>query len=105
LELFYDFADEEITAMGDASGLAEAMLGLDGVRVTDVSEADGEVTIEVETTEVRAWCQRCGCRAERHLARTTITTTHPNTPLPTQMRRACLICAAVPMGLAPMPFS
>ena len=37
--------------MGDGSGLAEAMLGLDGVRVTDVREADGEVTIEVETTE------------------------------------------------------
>ena len=50
--------------MGDGSGLAEAMLGLDGVRVTDVREADGEVTIEVETTELRAWCQRCGCRAE-----------------------------------------
>ena len=64
LELFYDFDDEEIPAMGDGSGLAEAMLGLDGVRVTGVSEADGEVTIEVETTEARAWCQRCGCRAE-----------------------------------------
>ena len=45
LELFYDFDDEEIPAMGDGSGLAEAMLGLDGVRVTGVSEADGEVTI------------------------------------------------------------
>jgi len=64
LELFYDFNGEEIPAMGDGSGLAEAMLGLDGVRVTDVREADGEVTIEVETTEARAWCQRCGCRAE-----------------------------------------
>ncbi len=50
--------------MGDGSGLAEAMLGLDGVRVTDVREADGEVTIEVETTEAFAWCERCGCRAE-----------------------------------------
>jgi transposase len=62
--LFYDCDDEEIPAMGDGSGLAEAMLGLDGVRVTDVREAGGEVTIEVETTERRAWCQRCGCRAE-----------------------------------------
>ena len=50
--------------MVDGSGLAEAMLGLVGVRVTDVCEADGEVTIEVETTEPRAWCERCGCRAE-----------------------------------------
>jgi len=50
--------------MGDGSGLAEAMLGLDGVRVTNVVEADGEVTIEVETIEAFAWCERCGCRAE-----------------------------------------
>ncbi len=50
--------------MVDGSGLAEAMLGLAGVRVTGVFEADGEVTIEVETTEPRAWCERCGCRAE-----------------------------------------
>lgn len=64
LELFYDFDGEEIPAMGDVSGLAEAMLGLDGVRVTNVREAGGEVTIEVETTEPRAWCVRCGCRAE-----------------------------------------
>jgi transposase len=64
LELFYDFNCEEIPAMVDGSGLAEAMLGLGGVRVIDVCEADGEVTIEVETTEPRAWCERCGCRAE-----------------------------------------
>jgi len=64
LELFYDFDDEEIPAMVDGSGLAEAMLGLIGVRVTDVSEVDGEVTVEVETTAPRAWCERCGCRAE-----------------------------------------
>lgn len=50
--------------MGDGSGLAEAMLGLDGVRVIDVVEADGEVTIEVETTDTTVWCERCGCRAE-----------------------------------------
>jgi hypothetical protein len=69
LELFYDFDDEEIPAMGDGSGLAEAMLGLDGVRVTDVREADGEVTIEVETTEAFAWCGTCGCRAESQVRR------------------------------------
>jgi transposase len=64
LELFYDFTCEEIPAMVDGSGLAELMLGLAGVRVTGVCEADGEVIIEVETTEPRAWCERCGCRAE-----------------------------------------
>ena len=50
--------------MVDGSGLAEAMLGLAGVGVIGVSEADGEVTIEVETTEAGAWCERCACRAE-----------------------------------------
>jgi hypothetical protein len=58
--LFYDCDDEEIPAMRDGSGLAEAMLGIDGVRVTGVCEADGEVTIEVETTEPRSRCERCG---------------------------------------------
>ena len=48
--------------MGDGSGLAEAMLGLDGVRVMNVCEADGEVTIE-DTTGPRGWCERWGCRA------------------------------------------
>lgn len=42
--------------MVDGSGLAEAMLGRDGVRVMGECEADGEVTIEVETIESRAWC-------------------------------------------------
>lgn len=64
LELFCDFNGEETPAMGGGSGLAEAMLGLDGVRITGVCEADGEVTIEVETIEAFAWCERCGCRAE-----------------------------------------
>lgn len=50
--------------MVDGSDLAEAMLGLDGVRVTGVCEVDGEVRIEVERTEAFAWCERCGCRAE-----------------------------------------
>lgn len=45
--------------MGDGNGLAKPMHGLDRVR-----EADGEVTIGVETTEAFAWCERCGCRAE-----------------------------------------
>lgn len=50
--------------MGDGSGLAELMLGLDGVRVIDVVESDGEVTIMVETVTAFAWCVGCGCRAE-----------------------------------------
>jgi hypothetical protein len=34
------------------------------MRVTDVFEADGEVTIEVETTKPRAQCRGCGCLAK-----------------------------------------
>ena len=36
--------------MNDASGLAEAMLGLDGLRVLDVVESLSEVVVTVETT-------------------------------------------------------
>jgi transposase len=50
--------------MEDGNGLAEAMLGLDGVHVTHETEADCEVTIEVETTDGFPWCERRGCRAE-----------------------------------------
>jgi hypothetical protein len=64
LKLFYDFNGEEIPAMGDGCGLAEAMLGLDHVRVIDVREVCGEVTMEVKTTKAFAKCETCGCRAE-----------------------------------------
>ncbi len=36
--------------MDDGIGLAEALLGLDGFRVLDVSEPDVEVGIVIETT-------------------------------------------------------
>ena len=50
--------------MGDGTGLAEALLGLDGFRVLDVVEADGELTVTVETMAVVAGCPGCGVRAE-----------------------------------------
>jgi len=50
--------------MGDATGLAEVMLGLDGFRVLKVEETASEVMITVETTADAAGCSSCGVRAE-----------------------------------------
>ena len=36
--------------MSDGNGLAEALLGLDGFRVLEVSETPDEVFIDIETT-------------------------------------------------------
>ena len=50
--------------MNDAIGLAEAMLGLDGLRVLDVVESPSEVVVTVETTAEVAGCPTCAVRAE-----------------------------------------
>ena len=50
--------------MSDGIGLAEALLGLDGFRVLDVSEGPDEVLITIETTVDVVGCGRCGTRAE-----------------------------------------
>jgi transposase len=52
--------------MSDATGLAEALLGLPGFRVLEVSEAADEVTIVVETVVRIVGCRACGGRAEAH---------------------------------------
>jgi hypothetical protein len=39
------------------------MLGIDGVRVLEAREVDGEVELTVETTTDREWCRSCGVRA------------------------------------------
>jgi len=50
--------------MSDATGLAEALLGLDGFIVLEVHETAVEVIIFVETTVVFVGCPTCGTRAE-----------------------------------------
>lgn len=52
--------------MSDGTGLAEALLGLDGFRVVAVTETDAEVVIEIETTATVVGCSACGTRAEAH---------------------------------------
>ncbi len=49
--------------MCDATGLVEALLGLDGFRVLDVVETDAEVVIEIETIADVVGCSACGVRA------------------------------------------
>ncbi len=50
--------------MKDGIGLAEALLGLPGFRVLEVTEPDVEVVIVIETTATRAFCRSCGVLAE-----------------------------------------
>ena len=52
--------------MDDATGLAEALLGLSQFRVPAVAEFPDEVWISVETTADVAGCPRCGVRALAH---------------------------------------
>ncbi len=50
--------------MSDGTGLAEALLGLEGFRVLDVSEGPDEIVVTVETTIEVVGCEHCGTRAE-----------------------------------------
>lgn len=50
--------------MSDATGLAEALLGLDGFRMLEVAETPAEMVITVETTSDIVGCRSCGVRAE-----------------------------------------
>lgn len=52
--------------MSDATGLAEAMLGLDGFRVLEVDRTAAELVITIESTDQLTGCPTCGVRAEAH---------------------------------------
>jgi len=62
--LFDDSNEEEPLTMTDATGLAEALLGLDGFRVLEVTETPAELIVTVETTADLVGCRTCGVRAE-----------------------------------------
>jgi len=48
----------------DGTGLAERLLGLPGLKVLDVEEADAEVVVRVESTRAKAYCPSCRRRAQ-----------------------------------------
>lgn len=50
--------------MDDGIGLAEALLGLEGFRVLDVTEGPGELVVTVESRPQVVGCSDCGVRAE-----------------------------------------
>ena len=50
----------------DATGVAEAMLGLDGFRVLAVDESAAEVVILIETSAGLVGCPGCGVVARAH---------------------------------------
>lgn len=50
--------------MVDGTGMAEALLGLDGFRVLDVAEGPDELVVTIESTADVVACWRCGVRAE-----------------------------------------
>ena len=52
--------------MGDRSGDASALLGMDGFVVLSQTEEDGELWLLVETTRDLAGCPVCGVRATGH---------------------------------------
>ncbi len=50
--------------MDDGTGLAEALLGLDGFRVLDVTEGPDELVVTIESAAEVVGCAWCGVRAE-----------------------------------------
>ena len=50
--------------MSDGTGLAEALLGLEGFRVLDVTEGPDELVVTVESDARVVGCSRCGVPAE-----------------------------------------
>jgi transposase len=65
LVLFGNIDDEETPDMGNGNGLAEAQLGLDGLKVLGVTEREEEAIIAIGTSASVAGCWHCGVLAER----------------------------------------
>ena len=52
--------------MCNATGPVEALLGLPGFRVLEVTETDEELVIEIETVPIDVGCPACGVIATAH---------------------------------------
>lgn len=59
MRLFDGCDDGRAPAMSDGTGLAEALLGLDRLRVLEVTESGVEVVIDIETAEDIVGCGQC----------------------------------------------
>lgn len=49
--------------VSEGSAVDDVVLGLEGFRVLEARQVDGEVELVAETTAERAWCATCGARA------------------------------------------
>jgi transposase len=50
--------------VAERNRLADLLVGLDGMTVLEAVEADGELSVTVESTAISAWCRGCGERAQ-----------------------------------------
>jgi hypothetical protein len=66
LRLFTAATTRRPLTVSDATGLAEALLGLPGFRVLEVTESPAEVVIRIELSATLAGCPGCGVVARVH---------------------------------------
>ncbi len=64
MRLFEGHDDGRPLTMSDGTGLAEALLGLDGFTVLEVTEGPAELVVTIETVAQVVGCRSCGVRAE-----------------------------------------
>jgi len=75
----------------DGTGLAEALLGLDGFKVLSVTEGEHELVIAVETTASVTGCWDCGVgtAAYKQNVRTASAWTYATSPASVALLASC----------------